>query len=67
MVANDLGNLLKKANFDVMSSKPFVHKWPPKYVYLQKIFGWKIFHLICYLYGFLTPAWWQIKAIGIKK
>ena len=40
----NIGNLFVEAGYDVVFSKPYIHKWPPLYKYWQKIFGWTIFN-----------------------
>ena len=63
----NLGNILKACNFDVISSKPFVHKWFPYYYRIKKIIPWGLFHFLCYVYGTLNRKWFQTKAVAIKK
>jgi len=67
----NLGNLLIAANFKVISSEPYIHKWIPHWWRLRKLLNgkisWYIFHILCKVYGRINQQWWQVKAIGIKK
>jgi SAM-dependent methyltransferase len=67
----NLGNLLTAANFRVISSKPFIHKWFPFWWKIKKIINgkisWYIFHILCKIYGRVDRRWWQVRVIGIKK
>jgi len=62
----NLGNLLTASKFNVIESKPYIHKWPPYYRYIKKFLGWNIFHLICRIYGRINIKWSQTRAIGVK-
>jgi SAM-dependent methyltransferase len=67
----NLGNLLITANFKVISSEPFIHKWIPFWRRFKKLLNgktsWYIFHILCKIYGRIDRKWWQVKAIGVKK
>lgn len=63
----NLGNILKAKNFEVIASKPFIHKWFPFYNRAQKIIPWWLFHLLCFVYGRLDRKWFQTRAVAIKK
>ena len=62
----NLGNLLTAVGFNVIESKPFVHKWFPFYSKFKKIIPWAIFHFICRIYGRIDRRWFQVKAIATK-
>ena len=62
----NLGNILTAAGFDVVESKPFVHKWFPFYDKFKRILPWSIFHVICRIYGSIDRRWFQVKAIATK-
>jgi SAM-dependent methyltransferase len=64
--ALSLGNLFKSAGFSVIESKPYIHKWPPNYQRLAKIFGRKMFDLICKIYARIERSSFQIRIIGQK-
>ena len=63
----NLGNLLDCAGFKVLESYPFVYKWVPKYNLFVKLFGWKLFHLACRVYGQIERSWCQVRAVGMKE
>ena len=59
-----LGNVFTKAGFEVLESKPFVHKWPPNHVKIMKWFGPRIFHWTCRMYGRWETTWYQVRLVG---
>ena len=63
----NLGNILTANNFDVITSKPFIHKWIPFYFRIKKIIPWWLFHFLCFIYGRLNRKWFQTRAVAIKK
>ncbi|MAB28856.1 MAG: hypothetical protein CMJ53_06225 [Planctomycetaceae bacterium] len=63
----NLGNLFTEAGYTVKEAGSLVHKWPPGYLQIQKIFGWKLFHLCCRLYGRLERSWFQSEVIATKQ
>ena len=63
----NLGNILTANNFEVIFSKPFIHKWFPFYYQIKKFIPWWLFHVFCFLYGRLNRKWFQTRAIAIKK
>ena len=62
----NLGNILQLSGFIDIRTYSLLHKWPPFWYKIQKIFGWRFFHFICFLYGTLNLYWTQSKAIGYK-
>ena len=64
---SNLGNLFTEAGFEVEITRPYLHKWPPKFFELQKIFGWTIFNLICRVYAKIERSWGQVEIVAIKK
>ena len=60
----NLGNLLENAGFKNIKTGNILHKWPPFWIKIQKLFGWKIFHLVCRIYGLLNLYWTQTVGIG---
>jgi SAM-dependent methyltransferase len=62
-----LGNLFKTAGLVVISSKTLIHKWPPFYRDIYRIFGLELFNFISYLYSYITKKGYQVKTIGQKK
>lgn len=63
----NLGNILRANNFEVISSKPFIHKWFPGYLIVKRFIPWWLFHFICFIYGRMNRKWFQTRAIAIKK
>lgn len=62
----NLGNILHAAGFQVIKSEPFIHKWPPKQTLLVRLLGWKIYHLLCRVYGRIETTWCHIRAVAVK-
>tara|TARA_B100001057_G_C22860607_1_gene954372 strand:+ start:965 stop:1615 length:651 start_codon:yes stop_codon:yes gene_type:complete len=62
----NLGNILIAAGFDVIESKPFVHKWFPYFYKIKKYMSWGIFHFFCRLYGSIDNRWCQVRAVATK-
>lgn len=61
-----LGNLFSRAGFDIVKSRPFFHKWPPRYRLIQRIFGWTVFHAIARVYGHLARHYIQVRCVARK-
>jgi hypothetical protein len=61
-----LGNLFSEAGFNVIQSKSYKYKWPPKYDKTAKIFGRKIFNLYCKIYARIETSWWQTRIVAEK-
>ena len=62
-----IGNLFTEAGFSVIESKPYVHKWPPKYRFIAKVGGRRLFEIACRLYGKIERSWFQVRVIAEKK
>lgn len=62
-----LGNLFTEAGFEVIESKPFIHKWPKNYKAIARIVGPKLFHFICRIYGRYERTWFQVRVVAKKK
>ena len=62
----NLGNLLTAAGFQVLESKPFIHKWFPFHKTIKKFIPWNLFHFFCKIYARIDNKWYQIRAIAIK-
>lgn len=60
------GNVFTRAGFTVIESTPFMHKWPPRFQQIQKIFGWNFFHLACRVWSHLSRNFFQVRCIAIK-
>lgn len=63
----NLGNIFSEAGFYVKESRPYIHKWPRHYDKIARVFGLKIFHLICRIYGNIDRKWFQVRIVAIKK
>jgi SAM-dependent methyltransferase len=61
-----LANLFRTAGFEVIESKPYIHRWPPKCVALQRLLGWRLFHLACRLWGSLSWTMMQVRIVARK-
>jgi SAM-dependent methyltransferase len=61
-----IGNLLTEAGFSVIESKPYISKWPPKYEFIAKLTGRRLFELLCNIYGRIESSWFQVRVIAEK-
>jgi len=61
-----IGNLFTEAGFSVIESKPYIHKWPPKYRLIARLGGRSIFEIACRLYGRVERSWFQVRVIAEK-
>ncbi len=59
------GNLLKVAGFDVLYSRPYIHKWPPGSRMIAKL-GRGAFNFCARIWGRLDRRWFQIEALAVK-
>jgi SAM-dependent methyltransferase len=62
-----IGNLLTEAGFSVIESKPYMHKWPPKYRLIARLGGRGLFEAACRIYGIIERSWFQVRVIADKK
>jgi SAM-dependent methyltransferase len=62
-----IGNLFTEAGFSVIESKPYIHKWPPKYKFIAKVGGRRLFEIACRIYGRIERSWFQVRVIAKKK
>jgi len=60
-----LGNLFSEAGFQVIESKPYIHKWPPKYHLIAKL-GRTFFEIACRIYGRIERSWFQVRIVAEK-
>ena len=63
----NLGNLFHRAGFEVIESKPYMHKWPPHFQKIQKIVGWTLFHRICRIWSRIDRVSFQVRCVAQKK
>jgi len=61
-----LGNLFDEAGFKVIEVKPYLHKWPPRYKLIYKLFGKRIFNIFCRIYARVENSWHQVRIIAEK-
>jgi SAM-dependent methyltransferase len=61
-----LGNLFTEAGFSVIESKPYIHKWPPKYRLIAKLGGRRLFEIAAGIYGRVERSWFQVRIVAEK-
>ena len=61
-----LGNLFTKAGYNLIEAKAYFPKWPPKYRFLARILGKKLFEIVCRIYGRFERHWFQVRAVAEK-
>ena len=61
-----IANLFEEAGFSVVSSKSYIHKWPPGYRMIAKIGGRFLFEIACRLYARIERKWFQVIVVGKK-
>lgn len=59
-----IGNLFKAAGYEIIESKPWLHKWPIGYKSVYKIFGHRIFDIFCRIWGHVSKNWSQVRVIA---
>jgi len=62
----NIGNLLNATGFEVLSANTYNLRWPPKYEIFYKIFGEKIFIILCKLYAIFDNKISDIVAVAKK-
>ena len=62
----NLGNIFSVNKLKVLKTGIIFHKWPPFWLQIKNLFGWKIFHIFCRIYGFINLFWVQSYVIGEK-
>ncbi|MBK8389416.1 MAG: class I SAM-dependent methyltransferase [Saprospiraceae bacterium] len=62
-----LGNLFTAAGFHVIESKNFIHRWPPYYMKISKLFGKRFFNFSSRIYGRMKRySLFQVRVIAQK-
>lgn len=61
-----MGNILIEAGYKLIESKPYIHKWPPKFRLIAKLGGRGLFEFTCRLYGRINRSWFQVRAVAEK-
>jgi len=62
----NLLNLFLDAGYKIELAERIHHSWPRHFMFVQKLFGWKIFNAICFLKSVLFRTGFQTKIVGIK-
>jgi SAM-dependent methyltransferase len=62
-----LGNLFQEAGFEIIESKPYIHKWPRGYTKLFMLKQRWLFELCCRIYGQLERSSFQVRIVARKK
>jgi SAM-dependent methyltransferase len=63
----NLGNLFHHAGFAVLSCERIVDRWPPKFWLIQRLVGWRAFHVISRLYGWARSDVTQVRVVARKQ
>lgn len=61
-----LGNLLNAAGFQVVYSRPYINKWPPRVTQKLAVLGRPIFNLASRVWGHIDRRWFQVEALARK-
>jgi len=62
---SNLGNLFKEAGFEIIESKPYLHRWPPRiYRHIARYGGRKLFELSCNFYGHVNRRISQVRILA---
>lgn len=62
----DIGNLVHRAGFSILSVERICHRIPPKGALILKYCGERLFHLMCRIYARLSPNQTQIRVVALK-
>jgi len=62
----NLGNLVHSAGYEVVEALPLFHRWMPRPQFVQRVIGWKLFHLGCRVYGLLFRRLSQVRVIALS-
>jgi SAM-dependent methyltransferase len=62
--AANLGNLVKLSGFDVLESRELLHRWPPKWRTIVRLFGMNTFHALSRIWARLDRSASQVMCIG---
>jgi hypothetical protein len=61
-----IGNLFTEAGFSLIESRPYIHKWPPRYRAIARVGGRRLFEMACRIYGRLERSWFQVRVVAEK-
>lgn len=62
----NIGNLCKRAGFNIDDVSELKHTWPPHYDRILKLFGEKWFYRFSYIWAWLRPNISQVRVIASK-
>jgi SAM-dependent methyltransferase len=62
----NLGNMLFKAGYEIIEVKQIRFRWTPRFTWIHRFFGFKIFRLFCYMNSFLHNDRKEVMAIVRK-
>lgn len=60
----NIGNIFTHVGFKVISSEPYLHKWPPYYTHIAKYLGKTGFELCAKAYGWYKRDWSQVRIVA---
>lgn len=61
----NIGNLFKEAGFQIIESKPYLHRWPPRiYRQVAHYGGRQLFELSCKIWGHINRSISQVRIIA---
>jgi SAM-dependent methyltransferase len=63
---SNLGNIIKECGFEILESGTLLHRWPPFYFKIYKLFGLNFFHFLSRIYGLLDRRRTQSFVVGVK-
>ncbi len=58
-------NLFTVAGYEVVEADSIKHKWPPYYWIVQKLIGWKLFHVICKIWCQIRRHGYQTRVVAV--
>jgi SAM-dependent methyltransferase len=61
-----IGNLVKAAGFEVVYSRPYMHKWPPRVAHRIAQLGRPTFNLASRVWGHIDRRWFQVELLGLR-
>ena len=65
--ANNIGNLAKCAGFNVRNASEIRTRWPPKWAWIYRLFGFEALRIATYIWGAL-PGWRrQVRLVATRE
>jgi SAM-dependent methyltransferase len=62
-----LGNLVNAAGYEIIYSRPYIHKWPPRLSRKIAALGRPAFNLASRIWGHIDRRWFQIEVLARKR